>query len=190
MRVLSLGADRLALAQRGAWKKLTAEERFWARVEEEASGCWRWTGAKTGRGYGVITPSGKRLDMAHRFAYKLLVGPIAPGLTIDHLCRNQLCVNPAHLEPVTQAENTARGTSPSAVIHRSGFCKNGHPLTPENRDAGHRRCKICNSIAATRKLFERTTHCPAGHDYKAHGYLNKRGRRRCGLCFPPGGRRP
>jgi hypothetical protein len=184
MRVLSLGADRLALAQRGAWKKLTAEERFWARVEEEASGCWRWTGAKTGRGYGVIAPSGKRLDMAHRFAYKLLVGPIAPGLTIDHLCRNQLCVNPAHLEPVTQAENTARGTSPTAIAARSGFCRNGHSKTVENWEPGHSRCRICNR-EAVRAAYKTPACCPSGHSYKKFGRLSASGKLRCRVCFPP-----
>ena len=155
LRVLSLGADKLALAARGAWKKLTAEERFWARVQKSSNGCWIWTGAKTGRGYGVIAPAGRRLVMVHRFAYELLIGPIQAGLTIDHLCRNQLCVNPAHLEPVTHAENIARGTSPSATIHRSGSCKNGHPLTPENRDPEHRRCRICHREQASKRYWER-----------------------------------
>ncbi|MGH9151353.1 MAG: HNH endonuclease [Acidimicrobiales bacterium] len=31
------------------------------------------------------------------------------GLTLDHLCRDRRCVNPAHLEPVTVAENLRRG---------------------------------------------------------------------------------
>jgi len=45
---------------------------------------------------------------AHRFAYEELVGPIPEGLDLDHLCRNKTCVNPAHLEPVTRAENVRR----------------------------------------------------------------------------------
>jgi hypothetical protein len=46
---------------------------------------------------------------AHRFAYLEFVGPIPDGLVLDHLCRNKKCVNPDHLEPVTNAENLRRG---------------------------------------------------------------------------------
>jgi hypothetical protein len=37
------------------------------------------------------------------------VGPIPSGMQIDHLCRNTLCVNPDHMEVVTNAENGRRG---------------------------------------------------------------------------------
>lgn len=39
----------------------------------------------------------------------MLRGPIPDGLQLDHLCRNPSCVNPAHLEIVTGAENIRRG---------------------------------------------------------------------------------
>lgn len=74
--------------------------------------CWEWTGKKTDRGYGLYVLSNKphpRLHFrAHRVVYELLVGPIPDGLTIDHLCENRSCVNPKHLEPVTNSENTIR----------------------------------------------------------------------------------
>ena len=38
-----------------------------------------------------------------------MIGPIAPGLVADHLCRNRDCINPHHVEPVEVAENTRRG---------------------------------------------------------------------------------
>jgi hypothetical protein len=87
-------------------------ERFWLKVDRQDQGeCWRWTGAVAG-GYGRfwIGPGRARGRpvQAHRFAYELLVGPIPDGLTIDHLCLNKLCVNPAHMEPVTGAENSRR----------------------------------------------------------------------------------
>jgi hypothetical protein len=74
----------------------------------DASGeCWTWVGAVTSRGYGSFGYEG-RIWSTHRLAYELLVGAIPAGLTIDHLCRNKLCCNPAHLEPVTLAENLRR----------------------------------------------------------------------------------
>jgi hypothetical protein len=50
----------------------------------------------------------KRTALAHRVAYEALVGPIPDGMTIDHLCRNKRCLNPAHMELVTRGENTRR----------------------------------------------------------------------------------
>lgn len=83
--------------------------RFLAKMSvDEASGCWVWTAARTSKGYGQFR-IGPRPVRAHRYAYTLLVGPIPDGLQLDHLCRNRLCVNPGHLEPVTNWENTLRG---------------------------------------------------------------------------------
>lgn len=92
-------------------RKSSPEERFWANVIKGPT-CWEWTGAQVGRAnekYGHT-----RMGMAHRVAYELLVGPIPKGLVLDHLCRNRLCVNPAHLEPVTQRTNILRGNGACA----------------------------------------------------------------------------
>lgn len=69
--------------------------------------CWEWTGAKTPQGYGTHCLNYKYWR-AHRLAYVLLVGDIPEGLVLDHLCGNKGCVNPKHLEPVTQGENVRR----------------------------------------------------------------------------------
>lgn len=72
------------------------------------NGCWIWNAKARRGGYGLIGIDGKSYR-AHRWMYEQLVGPIPEGLQIDHLCRVRECVNPAHLEPVTHAENGRRG---------------------------------------------------------------------------------
>ena len=127
----------------------TAKQRIMARVNKVGD-CWIWTGVTT-------TAPGARLSYprfcigkaktvaAHRFSYELFVGPIPDGLTLDHLCRNTLCVNPSHLEPVTNRENVLRGTGPSARNARKTVCGQGHPLTSDNvrMEGSSRRCLTC-----------------------------------------------
>lgn len=72
------------------------------------SPCWLWTGRKSKGGYGGICIRGKEWR-AHRLSYTVFVGEIPQGLVLDHLCRVHECVNPAHLEAVTNEENIARG---------------------------------------------------------------------------------
>jgi hypothetical protein len=81
---------------------------------DEVTGCWQWLGAaggdssKTGKTYGTMRFNG-RYVRAHRHYYERYRGPIPEGMVLDHLCRNTLCVNPDHLEAVTQIENVRRG---------------------------------------------------------------------------------
>lgn len=127
-------------------------ERFW-RLVNKTEGCWEYLG-NTWKGYGQfgvqVAPGVWKKRKAHRVAYELLVGPIPEGMQIDHLCRNPRCVNPAHLEPVTNRENGLRGVSPAAIHARKTHCVNGHEFTPENTmvttsEAGwqHRECRQC-----------------------------------------------
>ena len=97
---------RRALAA-GELERLTPEARFWSKVEKTET-CWIWRGARDDKGYGSLGINGKILR-AHRVSYEWLIGPIPEGLVLDHLCRVPPCVNPAHLEPVTQGENSRRG---------------------------------------------------------------------------------
>ncbi len=77
--------------------------------------------------------------------YEQLVGPIPPGLHLDHLCRNTSCVNPDHLEPVTVAENVLRGVGITAQNAQRTHCRRGHKFTAQNtyRHGGKRHCRIC-----------------------------------------------
>lgn len=91
--------------------------------------CWIWQAEYNGTGYGM-KPVGGRKQMAHRWMYERLRGPIPAGLVLDHLCRNTGCVNPDHVEPVTDRENWIRGTSHSAqVARRKG---KAHTATPRS----------------------------------------------------------
>ena len=129
-------------------RHLTTNERFWMKVDI-TPGCWLWTGGTTGaKTYGRFYVGPGNATVAHRFAYELLVGPIPGGLQLDHLCRVPACVNPAHLEPVTNAENQRRGFGPPGLHFRATHCKRGHEFTPENTyrrpsKADVRECLTC-----------------------------------------------
>lgn len=122
---------------------------FEARViRRGADECWGWKAHIDKNGY-TWASVGHALyhGPAHRLAYELFVGSIPQGLHIDHLCRNPGCVNPAHLEPVTLAENVMRGEGITARYARSAVCKQGHPRSGENLyirpGDGARCCRMC-----------------------------------------------
>lgn len=113
--------------------------------EEPNSGCWFWMGSATE--YGRLRWD-NREALAHRISYTLARGPIPDGLQLDHLCRNIRCVNPAHLEPVTNRGNTLRGVNSAAINARKTHCKRGHVLAGDNLRAdkvavGWRGCAAC-----------------------------------------------
>lgn len=126
---------------------LPAEERFWEKVAKTET-CWLWTGTVKSNSYGCFWHKGKNRH-AHRWAYELLVGKIPPKMQIDHLCRNRACVNPKHMEVVTNRENGLRGESPAGKNARKTHCVNGHEFTEENtysQKPGWRECRICRKV--------------------------------------------
>ena len=133
--------------------KKTPFERFDAKINREGE-CWIWTACTYPNGYGQFDKG-----YAHRRSYEFHIGPIPDGLVIDHLCRVRNCVNPEHLEPVTQLVNHHRGNAREAVIEsnkRRGaqrtHCPHGHEYSSENtryevKKNGNvmRRCRTCRS---------------------------------------------
>lgn len=125
--------------------------RIATKIRYAETGCWEWTACVTATGYGRVW-NGQRSDWAHRVVFEMLRAPIPDGKVLDHLCRNRPCVNPDHLEPVTDLENTLRGDGPGATQarHRAKtFCKRGHPLFGENvyrHPSGRRVCRKCRAL--------------------------------------------
>lgn len=154
--------------------KMTLGERFWSKVDKSAGsdGCWIWTASTLGRGYGsfYVGPNGGGTIGAHRFAYQLEVGDIPEGLTVEHRCHTEAgncpsdetcphrrCVNPAHLELLTNRENILRSYANAIAIRRAKtHCPQGHPYSAENTiESGkdgrrHRKCRICQHAALAR----------------------------------------
>ena len=135
---------------------LTLRERFDARwTPNLVTGCHEWRGQIDRGGYGRYNA-----ESAHRLAWKMHAGQIPEGLELDHLCRVRRCVNPLHLEAVTQRENILRGRSnPVAVNARKTHCPQGHPLVKGNLyfNAGtkHRTCRKCKCADQRRYYNER-----------------------------------
>lgn len=134
-------------------KPRPAVDRFAEYVALAPSGCLQWLGGVTETGYGVFfvakTPR-KKFARAHRWSYEYHVGPIPTGLVLDHLCRNRACVNPDHLEPVTQQVNVLRGESPSATNAKTTHCPFGHPYGGQNLYVTPDGCRACRECKRQR----------------------------------------
>lgn len=128
-------------------------KRFFDKFDVTPS-CWNWTAALYKNGYGQFYYEG-RTNYAHRFSYSFYNGEIPEGLVIDHLCRNKKCVNPWHLEAVTNQENVRRAFADQ--------CHNGHNMTNrdnyilDNKGGGRlaRRCLICRRAFDKKRYQEK-----------------------------------
>ena len=137
----------------------TVEERFWAKVGPHAdpTKCWLWLAATVqskhgGLQYGVLRIAGRNV-YAHHLSYEMHYHTTIPvGMTIDHVrargCTSTLCVNPHHLEVVTQKVNILRGDGPTANKAKQTCCVYGHPFNKENTYVWHgkRYCRVCDVI--------------------------------------------
>lgn len=130
--------------------KIPLSQRLWSKIKLQSNDCWHWTGAINKEGYGIIRREkhGKwYCDRVHRFVYELVKGKIPYGLELDHLCRNPICCNPRHLEPVTHAENVRRGNAKNI----RSYCKLGHPFNENNTYINNQGIRLCVECKAERQ---------------------------------------
>jgi len=170
-----------------------------------SSGCWEWTGVRSGSGYGRIQTRGRSKGAfvrAHRLSWEMHCGPIPDGFMVLHSCDNRGCVNPDHLFLGTQSDNmrdmSAKGRASRYRAHAT-HCHRGHEFTPENTlmraDGKWRSCRAC--VTETRKALKlkrnpggitlllpsMRTHCPKGHAYdETNTYRSPKGHRFCRQC--------
>lgn len=127
-------------------------------------GCLRWQGPKHSQGYGLCGEVGNGSQYAHRVAYERAFGAIPDGLVVDHVrdrgCRYRDCVEPAHLEAVTQVENARRGGFEGGDWGQADKteCPSGHPYdaantyvwTDQKTGRQERGCRACRLAAKHR----------------------------------------
>lgn len=145
-----------------ARKLRTDKERFMMCFEVDESGCWNWIRSLNHAGYGQFH-IGSRVDhsrqmvRAHRYSYKIFVGQIPDGLTIDHLCKNRKCVNPNHLEAVDIRTNVLRGESFVAKNALKTHCPKNHEYSVDNLYLyrGKRICRKCHHASAIKNYLRK-----------------------------------
>jgi len=122
--------------------------RFFEKIDDTKGNCWLWTASKNRDGYGMVRLDGKNRS-AHRVSFEIFVTDIPNYLMIDHLCRNRGCVNPEHMELVTNKENIFRGVGIAVTNSKKTKCHRGHNFTDENTfisKIGSRNCRKCLKI--------------------------------------------
>lgn len=107
-------------------------EAFKSRTNTTPSGCVEWQGKTNGQGYGRFC-FGRRVELAHRAAWRLFCGPIPPGKCLLHSCDNPKCVNTAHLSLGDRGDNARDMASKG----RQWVQKNpeGRPVCPDELKA-------------------------------------------------------
>lgn len=138
-------------------------ERFERKYVIAPSGHWIWTAHTLPNGYGQMDKK-----YAHRLSHEFYIGPIPEGMVIDHLCRVRNCVNPDHLQAVTQKVNMERGSASLAIARSNSrrgaertHCPQGHEYSESNtrielKPNGNvtRRCRTCDRLKAAKSRLK------------------------------------
>lgn len=133
------------------------------------TGCWWWVGAVDAEGYGHVTINGKT-QRAHRAVLVAVGRPVPRNLTTDHLCRNRSCVNPAHLEAVSNKDNVLRGAGPTAQNARSTHCTRGHSDWRVIRNGPRKGKRVCRRCATARVVAAYHRKNPNATYYKSRAF--------------------
>jgi HNH endonuclease len=127
--------------------------RILSNTDRDASGCLVSRYSAGSHGYAQIgwAVGGKTVvNLCHRVLWHHFYGPIPPDMTVDHLCRNRLCVDIDHYRLLPNLENARRTEGRGWPL---GQCRNGHDnerywYQPTNGTKGH--CKACKSDVGRR----------------------------------------
>lgn len=110
--------DNILPRSRKMFRVLAMLDTYIDRKSEDE--CWEWKGASYPnpacphiryariRAFDPLDADEPRITTVHRVMHLLHKGPIPEGMVVDHICFNTLCCNPAHLQLLTRAENSAR----------------------------------------------------------------------------------
>lgn len=154
MLVERMGEKVVVLKNKKIWMKINEKliNRFMKYVKKTEN-CWEWIGVKNLQGYGRFCICYKGIYAqinAHRISYMIFKDSISKEMTVHHLCRNKSCVNPEHLELMTEKENRELSGCWSAKNRRKTHCIYGHPFNNENtyyyilkNKTRSRSCRIC-----------------------------------------------
>lgn len=121
------------------------------------TGCWMWTGAIDGHGYGRVLGKNRKNTQAHRISWEMNMGPIPSGMVLDHICRLPCCVNPAHLRIFTRRQNALENSfGMSALNAARKKCKNGHEYSFASSWAHPQRvCRECIAERDRSRIWSR-----------------------------------
>lgn len=178
MRGVRLPKERVIIPERVAARAAT-------RFVVDEHGCHISTYSVASHGYAQVGwhAEGRRHgSTAHRAAWTHFNGQIPEGMTIDHTCRVRPCVNPEHLQLMSNRDNARGGGGhhTTAPVPTGEKCARGHVELLYASGAKH--CRECAQEWARRKngWSERK---PGGCDrHPPEHYVDRYGRRRCLDC--------
>lgn len=132
-------------------------ERFFRKIKFYNVGdpriCWLWTDKLEKTGYGQFALPNHRKVSSHRASFEFFIGPVTNGMIIHHKCERKDCVNPNHLELLTQGEHNSMHST-------KDVCIRGHSLTSDNLyydRNGSRHCRECKLLTGKNRR-ERLSH--------------------------------